>query len=123
MSKPDNSVLSHISFGGYVIGFVSSLVLTLAAYTLVSHRSLMGNGLIAAILVLATVQLVIQLIFFLHLGRESKPQWNLVFFSFMFLVVGILVIGSVWIMDHLNYNTMSPNATDTYIIHDEGISQ
>jgi cytochrome o ubiquinol oxidase operon protein cyoD len=118
-----DAVLRHTSLKGYLIGFIASLILTLAAYFLVAHHILAGNSLVAAITVLAVSQLIVQLLFFLHLGRESKPRWNLVFFGFMFLIVGILVIGSLWIMNNLNYNTMSPQATDTYIIKDEGIQK
>ncbi|HUC20924.1 MAG TPA: cytochrome o ubiquinol oxidase subunit IV [Candidatus Polarisedimenticolaceae bacterium] len=106
----------------YVIGFVLSLALTLEAYALVINHVLSGSWLLAAIMATAVVQLMVQLIFFLHLGSESKPKWNLVVFLFMLMVLFILVLGSLWIMHNLNYHMMSPAETNTYIIHDEGIN-
>ncbi len=38
----------------------------------------------------------------------------------MMLVVAILVLGSLWIMNHLNYH-MSPAGTNSAIMKDEGI--
>jgi cytochrome o ubiquinol oxidase operon protein cyoD len=105
----------------YIIGFSASLILTAAAYLLVSHKSLHGSWLTFAIISLAIIQLFVQLIFFLHLGRESRPRWNLTVFSFAAMVVLILVLGSLWIMSHLNYHNMNPSQTDQSIIKDEGV--
>jgi cytochrome o ubiquinol oxidase operon protein cyoD len=52
---------------------------------------------------LAFVQVIIQLIFFLHLGEEESPRWNLISFLFMVGVVFIIVAGSLWIMFNLDY--------------------
>jgi len=46
------------------------------------------------------------LIFFLHLGIESKPRWNLLVFYFMVVVLAILLYGSFWIMSNLDYRMM-----------------
>ncbi len=105
----------------YVIGFVLSLGLTLSAYYVVVNGLLTGWGLLWAIIGLAVTQLVVQLLFFLHLGREDRPRWNLMAFLFMLLVLIILVFGSLWIMTNLNYHMVSPDETDTSIIDDEGI--
>jgi cytochrome o ubiquinol oxidase operon protein cyoD len=67
---------------------------------------LAGQTLVLVIVGLAVVQLLVQLIFFLHLGKESKPRLNLTIFAFMLLVVGIVAIGSLWIMHNLDYNMM-----------------
>jgi len=108
----------------YVIGFVLSITLTLAAYFLVEQSATSGHvGLskqfvIIVILVLALIQLAVQLVFFLHLGREPKPRWNLMVFGYVFLLVAIIVGGSLWIMYHLNYNMMqmSPTEVDHYML-------
>lgn len=105
----------------YVVGFVTSIILTLTAYQLVVNHVLAGWALIFTILGLAVVQLLVQLLFFLHLGRESKPRWNLAAFLFMLLVVMIIAGGSLWIMKNLNYRTMSPAQTKTYLRDHEGL--
>ncbi|HLG90861.1 MAG TPA: cytochrome o ubiquinol oxidase subunit IV [Candidatus Saccharimonadales bacterium] len=113
----------------YIAGYIFSLSLTLAAFLLVwryvdSDRQIFSEGfLFAWIAALALVQLFAQLIFFLHLGRESKPRWNLAVLAFAATIVIILVFGSLWIMANLNYrggHGTSPQQTETYIIEDEG---
>lgn len=96
----------HGSYLSYTIGFLLSIALTLAAYFLVVDKILTGSTLIAAIMGLAVVQLFVQLAFFLHLGSESRPRWNLMVFGFAVLVVVIVVLGSIWIMENLDYNMM-----------------
>lgn len=89
-----------------LLGFFLSLGLTLVAYYLVVSQSFTPLTLLASISGLAIVQLIVQLIFFLHLNQESSPRWNLLAFIFMFLVIFLLVGGSLWIMYHLNDRVM-----------------
>lgn len=100
--------------GAYVTGFVLSLLLTLLAYLLVTKSVVDTSLVVPGIVVLAVVQLVVQLVFFLHLGRETKPRWNLMAFLFMLLVVFIVVVGSLWIMRNLDYNMM-PRDMDAHM--------
>lgn len=110
----------------YFTGFMWSLLLTLAAFALVKMQLDAGGGayqakvLIGILAVLAIVQLVVQLVFFFHLGREAKPRLNTVSFLFMLMVVGIIAFGSLWIMYNLNYNMMGKDV-ETYIQHEENI--
>jgi len=105
----------------YIIGYVLSITLTFTAFLIVDDRLLSGWGLTLTLIGFATVQLIVQLLFFLHLDREGRPRWNLQAFAFMALVLLIIVLGSLWIMNSLNYHSMSPSKTDEYIIKDEGI--
>src|SRR5581483_1048301 len=82
----------------YISGFAVSLFLTLEAYLLVAHHELSRKLLIGTAAALAIIQFMVQLILFLHLGRETKPRWKLVVFLFMVMVVLVLVFGSIWIM-------------------------
>ncbi|MEI8338651.1 MAG: cytochrome o ubiquinol oxidase subunit IV [bacterium] len=120
MKKPivTNDYDSSIgSLKNYITGFLLALILTLLAYFLVTQKIYTSyNQIIAIISGLAIVQLFVQLIFFLHLGRESKPRWNVTVFVFAALVVVIIVVGSIWIMNNLNYNM---NHSDSKIIKDE----
>lgn len=104
----------------YVAGFVLSIVLTVLAYTLVSERILTNKLLIGSVVALAVAQFLVQIVFFLHLGRESKPRWNLTVFGFMLLVLFILVLGTLWIMDNLDYHMPSGEELEQQIIEDEG---
>ena len=101
----------------YVTGFVLSLALTMTAYLAVKHHIATGhvfprdNVMVAILAALAVAKLFAQLVFFLHLNRESRPRWNLLVFLFMALVLVIIVGGSLWIMNNLNYNVTSKQAS------------
>ncbi len=90
----------------YVIGFVTCLILTMAAYLLVAEHLFDRTVLIPMVVGLALTQVAVQLLCFLNMGAEHKPHWNLMIFLFMLLVLVIVVFGSFWIMSNLNYNTM-----------------
>lgn len=102
----------------YGIGFILSLILTFSSYTLVSLWGLDGVAIMVSIGVLAFTQMVVQLIFFLHLSDEKKPRWQTISFIFMALILAIVVVGTIWIMYHLNYNMMemTPAEQTTYMI-------
>lgn len=97
----------HGTVKTYVIGLILCLFLTLGSYYLVSEHILSGKTLIYAICALGLTQAFIQLHFFLHLGTEPKPYWDFSIFLFMALVLLIVVIGSLWIMENLDYRTMN----------------
>lgn len=105
------------TYRSYIIGFILSIILTLAAYFLVTEHVFTGEILDFAIIILSVVQVVVQLLFFLHLGQESKPYWNLLAFFFMVLVVVILVFGSLWIMHNLDYRNMPSMNDHTEMLH------
>lgn len=104
----------------YIVGLTLSLMFTIIPYTLSVNSILTGWLLVGMLVSFSILQLFIQLVFFLHLGSESKPRWNLLVFLFAAIVVLILVSGSLWIMKNLNYHQMSPQQTDKSIIEDEG---
>ncbi|MBI5004305.1 cytochrome o ubiquinol oxidase subunit IV [Candidatus Kaiserbacteria bacterium] len=114
----------HGSLVSYIIGFVISIVLTLAAYFIVQqhvsslHETFSHSFITFAVVGFALLQLLVQLIFFLHLGRDAKPHWNLIVFVYAFLLLLIIVVGSLWVMHHLNYNMMlmPPAEVDAYML-------
>ena len=100
----------------YTIGFLLSSLLTFLAYGVVTSGVVSLAYALALIILFAIVQLFVQLVFFLHLGSETTPRWRLVTLAFGVLVVAIVVFGSLWIMDNLNYNMMhSSHETEKYI--------
>jgi cytochrome o ubiquinol oxidase operon protein cyoD len=119
MNEDQQSVVSRHEVGqgsyvSYFVGFVLSLTFTVMPYLIVVHELLSGAALLAALAGFAVAQLMVQLVFFLHLGRESKPRWNLMMFCFMVIIVTIIVAGTIWIMHNLDYN-MTPNEMDSYM--------
>jgi cytochrome o ubiquinol oxidase operon protein cyoD len=113
---------------GYIWGFILSVVLTLAAAGLVwTHGNFWGMTvpvalLVPALLVLAVIQLFVQLIFFMHLSAGSESRWRLGAFISTAGIILIVIIGSIWIMNHLNYNMMaSPSEMNAYIQSQDGL--
>lgn len=96
----------HGSRALYIVGFVLSLILTAVAYVAVDFHLLTQWPLLVLIACLALGQTYVQLICFLHLARERKPHWNRLFFFLMATMLAIIVLGSLWIMYHLNERTM-----------------
>ena len=94
----------------YILGFLLSVLLTIAAFALVLGQDSFGvvprEILVALLVLLALVQLCVQLVLFLHLGEETKPRWNLTVFIFALIVVGVLVGGTLWIMNNLSHGQM-----------------
>jgi cytochrome o ubiquinol oxidase operon protein cyoD len=115
------STKAQPSVSAYVLGFVLSLVLTFGSYIAVTHHLFSRHVLLGTIVSLAVIQLVVQLVCFLHLGQEDKPKWRSISFLFMLLVIGIVVIGSLWIMHSLQYNMMPKQGVETYILDEESI--
>jgi cytochrome o ubiquinol oxidase operon protein cyoD len=122
MSKPVVSQHgpAHGSARSYTIGFGLSLALTLSAYFLTVTEKAHGWSLIFILTGLALAQLLVQLIFFLHLGKESKPWWNTSVLVFAGGVVVVVVFGSLWIMYNLDYNHGRHQPSPQEIIKDEG---
>jgi cytochrome o ubiquinol oxidase operon protein cyoD len=97
----------------YIAGFIFSILLTLAAFFALEEHIRSGHTVFShqflyiAIVVCALLQLFVQLYFFLHVGRESKPRWNLAALIFACIVVCILVGGTLWIMNNLQQGSMN----------------
>lgn len=111
----------QVTYKAYIFGFVLSLIFTLSAYALVINHLLSKKWSFVYIIAgLALAQFVTQMTLFLHLGSESKPKFRLLIFSFMALIVIILVGGSIWIMQNLNNRMVSPSQINTYLQSQSG---
>ena len=105
----------------YVIGYVLALALTLNAYVAATlNVGTMNPSLYFMLIVLSAAQLMVHAIYFLHLGHEGRPRWNTLAMIITVMVLLFIVIGSVWIMNNLDYNMMSPQSQQQ-MIDDEGI--
>lgn len=99
---------AKLKLSSYIAGFGLSVMFTLAAYLLVTHHAASHHALLALVVAFALCQFFVQMIFFLHLGNETKPRWKLAVFVFMSGVVLIVVFGSLWIINNLNYRETVP---------------
>ena len=103
------------TFKSYFIGFVISLALTLGAYFAVINH---WPYALVIILLFAIAQLFVQMFFFLHLNHGEDKVWNLAAFFSAFGIIFILVVGSLWIMGHLNYNMDLHQAEKNIVEHE-----
>ncbi|MGK5595647.1 MAG: cytochrome o ubiquinol oxidase subunit IV [Parachlamydiaceae bacterium] len=104
----------HGSYRSYVVGFLSSLILTLISFSLVVYRPLDPITSIFSIVILALIQGSLQLWFFLHVGQEDAPKWETMTFYSMLGVLLIISIGSLWIMNDLNARMMPDMPMDIH---------
>ncbi|WLF84664.1 cytochrome o ubiquinol oxidase subunit IV [Moraxella sp. ZY210820] len=95
----------HGSTKHYIIGFVLSIILTIIPFGMVMSGS-KGTGVMAVIGITAVAQVLIQLIYFLHMNSSPEQRWNVIAFTYTILTIAALLIGSVWIMNYLHSNMM-----------------
>ena len=97
----------HGSLKGYVTGFVLSVVLTAIPFWLVMGKVFDRPGATAAILLgFAAVQIVVHMVYFLHMNAKSEGGWTLLALIFTLVLVVIALSGSLWVMYHLDENMM-----------------
>lgn len=106
----------------YVIGFALSLVFTIIPYYMVRAQLITGMALLLTILGFAVIQMLVQIFFFLHLGRGPKPFYNVVFFVATAGMIVLVVGASLIIMANL-YHNMSPEEYTRRLAQEENISQ
>ncbi len=109
---------SHGSLRDYVIGFVLSVILTAIPFWLVMGNVIPDSGTTALVILgFAVVQIVVQMVYFLHMNARSEGGWNMLALMFTVVLVVIVLAGSLWVMHHMNTNMM-PHMTP----HDARIS-
>ena len=96
----------HATVKGYVVGFLLSVVLTAIPFWLVMAKVLPPGITGAVVLVFAAVQMVVHMVYFLHLNAKVEGGWSLLALAFTGVLVAIVLAGSIWVMYHLNTNMM-----------------
>ncbi|HKR89858.1 MAG TPA: cytochrome o ubiquinol oxidase subunit IV [Phenylobacterium sp.] len=103
----------HGSRRDYVTGFLLAGALTAAPFWLVMSRHGESPALIAVIVMgLAMVQVVVHMVYFLHMNRRAEGGWTLMALLFTILLLGIVLSGSLWVMHHLDVNMMPMSPQD-----------
>lgn len=107
MSDHHDSVAEpHGSLRDYVIGFVLSVILTAIPFWLVMTHQFSNAATGAIIMGLAAVQMVVHMIYFLHMNGKAEGGWTMTALIFTIIVVVIVLSGSLWVMYHLQTNMM-----------------
>ncbi|MBB2485705.1 cytochrome o ubiquinol oxidase subunit IV [Mitsuaria sp. WAJ17] len=103
----DDDLAYHATVKGYVVGFLLSVVLTAIPFWLVMGQVLPSKNTTAlVILAFAAVQMVVHMIYFLHMNSKVEGGWSLLALIFTAALVLIMLAGSIWVMYHMNANMM-----------------
>ncbi|WP_377296822.1 cytochrome o ubiquinol oxidase subunit IV [Rhizobium sp. SGZ-381] len=101
---------AHGSFKSYMTGFVLAVILTAIPFWLVMADVLDNKALTAGIVMaFAAVQVVVHMVYFLHMNSKSEGGWTMLAMIFTIVIVVIALSGSLWVMHHLNTNMMPMN--------------
>jgi cytochrome o ubiquinol oxidase operon protein cyoD len=104
---------AHGSRRDYVIGFLLSVVLTAIPFALVMTNAFADPRITAGIVTaMAMVQIVVHMVYFLHMNSKSESGWTLMALFFTIIIVVIVVAGSLWVMYHMNLNMMPEMASE-----------
>ncbi|SDR50859.1 cytochrome bo3 quinol oxidase subunit 4 [Paraburkholderia fungorum] len=102
---------SHGTLRSYVIGMVMSLAVTLASFGVVMTDIVPRGFGLAIIVVLCVVQLIVQLVFFLHIGASRDQRANTGIFICTGFLIAVIVGLSLWVMHNANENMMPTHMT------------
>jgi cytochrome o ubiquinol oxidase subunit IV len=95
------------SLGSYFIGLAIALALTGASFWAAATHLIYGPGVPMALVALAVAQMGIHLVFFLHITTAPDNTNNVLALAFGILIVFLVVVGSIWIMTHLDHMQMA----------------
>jgi len=95
------------TFKGYMTGFILSVILTAIPFWLVMANVLPTKSMTALVILgFAAVQIVVHMVYFLHMNSRSEGGWTMLALIFTVVIVVITLAGSLWVMHHMNVNMM-----------------
>ena len=104
--SPTNPADNHGSVKSYVTGLVLSLILTIIPFGVVMSGTLSVLTTIIVVALAAVLQILVQLVMFMHMNTKADEGWNVMSFVFTLTILVLVVGGSLWIMQHLHLNMM-----------------
>jgi len=114
--EPHDGMLSETL--SYVIGLVLAVVLTGISFWVASTSVLWGPGVATGLVVLAIAQMGVHLVFFLHITSGPDNTNNVLALAFGVLIVFLVMVGTIWIMSHMNANmAVSPELMNLQMQH------
>jgi cytochrome o ubiquinol oxidase operon protein cyoD len=113
---PHNNIMSEVA--AYVIGLGLALLLTGISFWVASTGVLWGPGVATGLVVLAIAQMGVHLVFFLHITSGPDNTNNVLALAFGVLIVFLVMVGTIWIMAHMNANMgVSPELMNLQMQH------
>jgi cytochrome o ubiquinol oxidase operon protein cyoD len=114
--SPHNNIMSEVV--AYVVGLGLALLLTGVSFWAASTSALWGPGVATGLVVLAIAQMGVHLVFFLHITSGPDNTNNVLALAFGVLIVFLVMIGTIWIMAHMNANMgVGPEMTNLQMQH------
>jgi cytochrome o ubiquinol oxidase operon protein cyoD len=104
--QPHSNILSETL--AYVLGLALALILTGVSFWVASTSALWGPGVAVGLVVLAIAQMGVHLVFFLHITSGPDNTNNVLALAFGVLIVFLVMVGTIWIMAHMNANMAPP---------------
>ncbi|VFP78898.1 Cytochrome bo(3) ubiquinol oxidase subunit 4 [Candidatus Erwinia haradaeae] len=95
---------SKTAIKSYITGLSFSILLTVVPFLVVLNGQISRTSILSIVLICAVCQILVHLIYFLHLNRQSEGGWTLISSIFVAIIVLIIIVGSLWIMSNLNQN-------------------
>lgn len=110
---------AHGSLKDYAIGFVLAVILTAIPFWLVMAKVFDKSSTTAAVvLAFAAVQVVVHMVYFLHMNGKAEGGWSLLATMFTLVLLIIVLAGSIWVMYHMNINMMPSMGNDVHNMQD-----
>ncbi len=89
---------------GYLVGLFLAAFITVVAFFIAKTNLVWGPSIPLALVVLAIAQIGVHLVFFIHITTGPDNANNVLALAFGVLIVGLIIIGSLWIMANMNHN-------------------
>jgi cytochrome o ubiquinol oxidase subunit IV len=108
---------AHGDMKSYTIGFALSLALSAGSFGTVMSDLVPHPWRLACVIALCVTQLLVQLVYFLHLGTAKSSLQNTAIFACTGLLIAIVVAGSLWVMHNANVNMMPATLSTQDALH------
>ncbi|AVO50455.1 cytochrome o ubiquinol oxidase subunit IV [Melaminivora suipulveris] len=101
----------HVSLSDYIKGFVLAVILTVIPFWLVMGGVIQDRATLVVVLgVLAAVQIIAHMVYFLHMNGKVQGGWTLLSTIFAVVFVAVTIAGTLWVMFHMNAHMMPDHA-------------
>jgi cytochrome o ubiquinol oxidase subunit IV len=111
-----SSTTLRAELGGYLIGLALAVLLSAAAFFSVGTQVIYAPGIVMAVVVFGLAQVGVHLVFFLHMTTAPDNTNNALALAFGFLIVCVIVFGTIWVMHQMDHNMM-PTSSSLTTLH------
>lgn len=106
-ASPAEGHIPHGDFRSYMTGFVLSVILTAIPFAIVMSGGFESRAVTALVVLLfAVIQIVVHMIYFLHMNLHAEGGWTVISLVFTLIVLIICLAGTIWVMHNMDSNMM-----------------